>query len=104
MVWWAEGFNGKNGWAVGTEQDYSNPDEQDFRDAQSLYEQLEGGVIPLFYDRDAAGIPQGWVAMMKEAIISLAPQFSTRRMLKDYARELYVPAMREATGSVKSEN
>ncbi len=101
--WWAEGFNGKNGWAVGTAQDYSNPDEQDAHDAQSLYEQLEGGVIPLFYDRDAAGIPQGWVAMMKEAIISLAPQFSTRRMLKDYTRELYVPAMREATGSVKSE-
>jgi len=101
--WWAEGFNGKNGWAVGTEQDYSNPDEQDARDAQSLYEQLEGGVIPLFYDRDAAGIPQGWVAMMKEAIISLAPQFSTRRMLKDYTRELYVPAMREALGDVKRE-
>ncbi len=100
--WWAEGFNGHNGWAVGTTQDYSDPNEQDVRDAQSLYEQLEQGVIPLFYDRDAAGIPQGWVAMMKESIISLAPQFSTRRMIKDYTRELYIPAMREATGAMNS--
>jgi starch phosphorylase len=97
--WWAEGYNGKNGWAVGEAKDYTNPDEQDWRDAASLYEQLETGVVPLFYTRDKAGIPQGWVKMMKEAIISLAPQFSTRRMIKDYTRQLYIPAMRDAAGS-----
>jgi starch phosphorylase len=96
--WWAEGFNGKNGWAVGEGREYSNPDEQDWNDAQSLYTALEQSVVPRFYDRDANGVPQAWVQTMKEAIISLAPVFSTRRMLKDYCEQLYIPAIRETTG------
>ncbi|HMA33120.1 MAG TPA: alpha-glucan family phosphorylase [Chloroflexia bacterium] len=100
--WWAEGYNGKNGWAVGEGKEFDNPDDQDWHDAQSLYQALEQGVVPLFYDRDAAGVPQGWVAMMKEAIISLAPVFSTRRMLKDYAEQLYIPAMHEAVAGLES--
>jgi glycogen phosphorylase len=99
--WWAEGYNGKNGWAIGEGREYSNPDEQDWNDAQSLYNTLEQQVIPLYYDRDSAGIPQGWVEMMKEAIMTLAPAFSTRRMLKDYTEQLYVPAMRESLAAAE---
>ncbi|MGI8589132.1 MAG: alpha-glucan family phosphorylase [Chloroflexia bacterium] len=100
--WWAEGYNGKNGWAVGEGPEYANQDEQDWHDAQSLYTLLEGSVVPLFYDRDGAGVPLGWIEMMKEAIISLAPVFSTRRMLKDYTEEFYLPAMREAGAAAAS--
>jgi starch phosphorylase len=100
--WWAEGYNGKNGWAIGEGREYSNPDEQDWNDAQSLYNTLEQQVIPLYYDRDSAGIPQGWVEMMKEAIMTLAPAFSTRRMLKDYSEQLYVPAMRESLATAEA--
>ena len=98
--WWAEGYNGKNGWAIGEGREYTNPDEQDWNDAQSLYNTLEQQVVPLYYDRDSEGVPQGWVEMMKEAIMTLAPVFSTRRMLKDYTEELYVPAMRESLAAV----
>ncbi|HUS13645.1 MAG TPA: alpha-glucan family phosphorylase [Chloroflexia bacterium] len=98
--WWAEGYNGKNGWAVGEGKEYANPDEQDWQDAQSLYATLEQQVVPLFYNRGADGVPEGWVTMMKEAIISIAPMFSTRRMLKDYTEQLYIPAMHEATALV----
>ena len=94
--WWAEGYNGKNGWAVGEGQELPDPDAQDRHDAESLYRVLEQEVVPRFYERDAAGVPQGWVTMMKEAIITLAPAFSTRRMLKDYVAQLYIPAMHDA--------
>jgi starch phosphorylase len=90
--WWPEAYNGKNGWAVGQERDYSTPDEQDWLDAQALYDVLEHEVIPAFYDgRDAADVPVAWAQICKEAIMSVAPQFSTRRMLTDYVRQLYVP-------------
>ncbi len=92
--WWREGYNGKNGWAIGTEQDYSDPAEQDLADANSLYDILENQVIPLYYDgRDGNQPTDGWLAMVKESISTLAPQFSARRMLKDYVNTLYVPAI-----------
>ena len=97
--WWAEGYNGKNGWAVGEGRELSNPDEQDWSDAQSLYDILENQVVPRFFERDASGVPQAWVTMMKEAIVSLAPAFSTRRMVKDYASQLYLPAMHDAAAT-----
>jgi starch phosphorylase len=91
--WWAEGYNGKNGWAIGEEQEYANPDEQDQRDVQSFYTLLEQQVVPLFYDRDEQGLPGGWVNMMKEAIVTCAPQFSMARQVKEYTERFYVPAM-----------
>lgn len=94
--WWAEGYNGKNGWQIGGGQEFTDPDEQDSNDALSLYTTLEEQVVPLFYTRDRAGVPQGWVKMMKEAIVTLAPVFSTRRMLKEYTERLYLEAMHEA--------
>ena len=91
--WWAEGYNGKNGWEIGDGQEYGNPDEQDWHDVQSLYSILEQQVVPLFYNRDASGLPTGWVNMMKEAIVTCAPQFSMARQVKEYTEMFYVPAM-----------
>ena len=90
--WWAEGYNGKTGWAIGEEQDYKDTAIQDEADALSLYNQLENGIIPTFFDRDDQGIPHRWVAMMKESIRFCAPRFSMSRQVKDYTNKLYWPA------------
>ncbi|QYK50950.1 MAG: alpha-glucan family phosphorylase [Anaerolineales bacterium] len=92
--WWSEGYNGKNGWAIGSEQKYSDPAEQDLADAHSLYSILENEIIPLYYEgRSGNQHSDGWLAMVKESISTLGPQFSARRMLKEYVDTLYVPAM-----------
>jgi len=91
--WWIEGYNGANGWAIASADARNmSQDEQDAADAASLYTLLEQQLIPLFYERDSQGIPRGWLKVMKEAMRTIAPQFSTRRMLKEYAR-LWVEAM-----------
>jgi len=89
--WWAEGYDGKNGWAIGGEQEYDNDDERDEADSQSLYALLEGQIIPTYYDRGADGIPHGWIGLMKGAIRTCAPAFSMRRMVKEYTTRFYVP-------------
>jgi starch phosphorylase len=89
--WWPEAFNGRNGWAIGEEREYSNQDEQDWLDAQQLYHLLESEVVPLFYERDG-GLSRKWLAVSKAAIATVAPVFSTRRMVKDYVNQLYMPA------------
>jgi starch phosphorylase len=93
--WWPEAYNGRNGWTIGQEKEYASLEEQDTEDARSLYATLESSIVPLYYDRGASGVPEGWVAVMKEAIKTVAPNFSTQRMVQDYVRELYAPcAMR----------
>ena len=89
--WWPEAYNGRNGWTIGYEREYASLEEQDTEDAESLYTTLESSIVPLYYDRSASGVPEGWVAMMKEAIKTVAPTFSTQRMVQDYVRELYLP-------------
>lgn len=92
--WWYEGYHGTNGWAIGGDPMAGiSEDEQDAKDAESLYRTLESEVVPLFYDRDSDGIPRGWVQVMKEAIRHGAPAFSTRRMVKEYTEKMYLPAM-----------
>lgn len=92
--WWPEGYNGKNGWAIGEEREYTNQDEQDWQDAQSLYHILENEIVPAYYnDRDSDGVPNRWMDFVKESIITCAPQFSMRRMLADYVAELYLPGV-----------
>lgn len=94
--WWPEAFNGKNGWSIGEEQEYDNPDAQDWNDVQSLYHTMEHILMPLFYEkRDHEGVPHEWTEVCKESIITVAPHFSFRRMLVDYMKELYYPAMEE---------
>lgn len=92
--WWVEGYNGANGWVIGDDTEYDNEGAQDWADACSIYDLLEKQIVPLYYGRDRDNIPRGWVEVMKEAIKTNAPQFSMRRMLKDYANELYIPAMK----------
>jgi len=92
--WWREGYNGKNGWAIGSEQEYSDSAEQDLADANSLYDVLENQIIPLYYDGRSGNQPtDGWLAMVKESISTLGPQYSARRMVKEYVDTLYVPAI-----------
>lgn len=88
--WWLEGYNGANGWAFGGE-----PIEGDrtSTDAEALYSLLEEKIIPLYYHRPDDEVPHGFVRVMKAAIKSAAPQFSSRRMLKEYVKQFYVKAL-----------
>jgi starch phosphorylase len=92
--WWREGYNGKNGWAIGKDVEYDNHNQQDDEDALSLYETLENQIIPLYYKKRASdGLPVEWITMMKESIRTLSPQFSIHRMIKEYVDQLYVHAL-----------
>ena len=90
--WWDEGFNGKNGWAIGGRT--VNPDEgaQDWADAQDLYRLLETEIVPAYYDRQGNGFSKRWVELMKESMASTLWQFSTSRMLREYVEQQYLPA------------
>ena len=89
--WWAEAFNGENGFAVGLGGEHSDPAQQDRRDALALYNVLESEVLPLYYEHNSHGIPHGWVGRMKSAIRSLAWQMNADRMVIDYAERCYLP-------------
>ena len=89
--WWAEAYDGANGWAVSGEVD-DDIAAQDARHAAALYEIMEREVIPEFYDRDTKGIPRRWVARMKASLRSLVPRFSAARMFDDYVHNLYTPS------------
>ena len=93
--WWAEGYSGHNGWAL---QPSESNDGSDAADANRLYDLLEGEVIPLFYDRDAAGIPREWIQRMKHAIREAGRGFTASRMLREYVSDYYVPAIRNGSG------
>lgn len=87
--WWIEGYAGDNGWAVGDHLD-GNPKAQDHADAEALYRVLEEEVVPLFYERDAGGIPSGWLARVRASMRSLLPVFNTDRMVKQYTEQVYL--------------
>jgi starch phosphorylase len=92
--WWAEAFNEKNGWLIGSPDVRMVAQEvRDEADAQALYYVLEQLVVPLYYQRDADGLPHAWIGRMKESIRSIVPVFSTRRMVKEYVAR-YIKAMR----------
>jgi len=90
--WWREAYNGHNGWAIGDDADL-DAESQDEADAQSLYATLENEIIPLFYERESGGLPLAWIERMKESLRTVTPQFSTRRMVKEYVKRLYLPAV-----------
>jgi len=92
--WWREAYNGHNGWSIGQDQDLGSPSVQDEEDAESLYDTLENQIIPLFYERDPKEISHEWISHMKESMKTNIPQFSTRRMVKEYVERLYVPAIK----------
>ena len=93
--WWAEAYDGTNGWSLDGEVD-PDPEAQDARDAAALYDLLEQQVLPAFYDRDADGLPRSWLARTRASMRTLAPGFCTGRMLDDYVERMYTPATTEA--------
>jgi starch phosphorylase len=94
--WWPEGYNGTNGWAIGKGKDHDGTRAADKRDVEDLYRTLERKVVPLYYKRDASGIPRDWVARMKDAIATIPVFFNTHRQVKQYLTKYYLPAMKKA--------
>jgi starch phosphorylase len=90
--WWCEGFNGQNGWAIGAGEEYSDLEYQDEVESRAIYDLLEQEIVPLFYNRSTDGLPRGWIKMMKNAISTLAPVFSTSRMVAEYTKVCYWPS------------
>ena len=90
--WWCEAFDGSNGWAIGSDALEQTSGDRDGADADALYRLLESTVVPLYYTRDAAGVPVEWVRLMKRVISTIAPRFNARRLLKDYLEHMYLPA------------
>jgi glycogen phosphorylase len=90
--WWAEAFDGANGFAIGNGKVHVDQNIQDERDAKSLYDVLQHEVIPLFYERDADDLPQKWISRMKRAVRTLGWRFNADRMVMDYVRHTYIPA------------
>jgi starch phosphorylase len=95
--WWAEGYNGKNGWAIGEAREYYDQNTQAEADSLSLYRLLEEEIIPTFFERDSEGIPHRWCSIMKEAIRTCTPAFSMRRMVKEYTTRYYVPLIEQGS-------
>ena len=87
--WWKEGYNGANGWGITPLPPTTDQHEQDAHDAEEMYRLLEQEVVPLYYQRDLDGTPRGWLQMVKECIRTVAPQFCTKRMVKDYVETMY---------------
>jgi len=90
--WWAEAFDGMNGFAIGTGRTHSNMSVHDSRDGEDLMRTLRDEVIPLYYHRDRDGLPRGWIKRMKRTIRTLGWRFNADRMVMDYTQKCYVPA------------
>ena len=90
--WWAEAYDGLNGFAIGTGRTHSNMDVHDSRDGEDLYRVLRDELIPLYYNRDRDGLPRGWIKRMKRTIRTLGWRFNADRMVMDYTRKCYIPA------------
>ena len=85
--WWCEGFEPASGWAIDSRP--GDPHAQDDLDAATLFSLVGGEVIPLFYERDAAGLPTRWLARVRASMQRLIPRFSADRMIRDYVATLY---------------
>lgn len=94
--WWCEAYAGDNGFAIGDGEEYADPGFGDHVEAQALYRLLEEEIVPLFYDRDAAGLPHRWIARMKRSIARVGPCFNTHRMVAEYTDKLYTKAAERA--------
>jgi glycogen phosphorylase len=90
--WWAEYYDGENGWAIPTADSAGDGAERDKLEADSLYDLIENQIAPRFYDRGHDGVPTRWVASIRHTLATLSPSLSADRMLRQYVTELYVPA------------
>lgn len=92
--WWDEAFNGSNGFAIGHGEEYTNWEEREIIESNSLYDILEQEIIPLYYERSKISrIPGRWVEIMKNSIKTIASNFSSTRMVKEYTLKFYIPAL-----------
>jgi glycogen phosphorylase len=89
--WWREGYDGTNGFAIGEDAHANSVEEQDRMDSANLYKALTEQVIPLFYQRDAQGIPRQWIQRIRRAMVTLVPRFTTNRMVREYTENYYLP-------------
>ncbi len=89
--WWPEAYDGSNGWAISGEVDHDHG-AQDWRHAAELYRLVTDEVIPAYYDRDASGLPQAWLQMVRASLRTIGPRFGAGRMIEDYAARIYPPA------------
>jgi glycogen phosphorylase len=87
--WWREGYDGHNGFAIGDDSNPDNVEEQDQQDSANLYKALTEEVVPCFFERDTHGVPRKWIQKIRHSMATLAAQFSTNRMVKDYATKYY---------------
>jgi starch phosphorylase len=92
--WWAEAYRPDVGWALGDGQEHGDDPGLDAREAEQLYHLLEEEVVPRFYNRNANGIPEAWVARMRASMAELTPHFSSNRMVREYVERSYLPASR----------
>ncbi|MCA0146444.1 alpha-glucan family phosphorylase [Blastococcus sp. LR1] len=90
--WWDEWFDGQNGWAIPTADGVQDADRRDEVEARAIYDLLENQVVPRFYERDGEGIPGRWVEMVRHTLRETGPKVLATRMVRDYVRDLYVPA------------
>ncbi len=90
--WWDEAYRPDIGWAIGRGELYNDPNYQDEIESKAIYGILEKGIVPLFYDRNADGLPHKWIAQMKAAMRAICPVFNTNRMVREYAERFYLPA------------
>ena len=97
--WWAEGYNQKNGWKIGTNSEYQSYDEQDDVDAKSIYDTLQNKIIPIYYDKNEKGYSDKWLEIMKNNIATNAGRYSMSRMLDDYTKDIYIPLMNATKNS-----
>jgi len=100
--WWAEAYDGHNGFAIGRGLTHTDIDVHDARDAEALVTVLRDEVIPLYYDRDSDGVPRRWIARMKRAIRTLGWRFSADRMVTDYVQKAYIPAAGGTSSEMRS--
>ncbi|HZL43491.1 MAG TPA: alpha-glucan family phosphorylase [Verrucomicrobiae bacterium] len=89
--WWREGYDGTNGFAIGEDSHTQSVEEQDRVDSANLYKTLTEQVIPIFFMRDEQGIPRQWIQRIRRAMVTLVPQFTTARMVKQYTEKYYLP-------------
>jgi starch phosphorylase len=99
--WWAEAYDGLNGFAIGVGETHSNPSTHDARDAGALAAVLRDEVVPMYYERDRDGLPREWIARMKRAIRTLGWRFSAHRMVMDYVTMSYIPAAGGTSSDVR---
>ncbi len=90
--WWDEMYDGENGWAIPTADGVTDPDRRDDLEAQAFYELVEKQVRTRFYDRDASGVPQRWIDMVRHTLQTTGPKVLASRMVRDYVEQLYTPA------------